>query len=589
LATQRNRPIVPLLVVALAVAAAGWWFVVRPRTGGPAPAPATSTATAPARGGELVASFRSRFTTYNRYVDPTASGDLLAFLTEAALVRVDRRADRLEPWLAESWTESADGLTYTLTLRQGVTFSDGAPFTSADVVFSFKAISDPRTQPPALSDSILVSGKPLVVEAPDPRTVVVRFPERFAPGLRLIDSVPMLPKHKLEAALAAGTFSQAWGASTPPQELAGLGPFVVTEHLPGERLVLARNPHYWRTDASGVQLPYLDTLTVLVIPDQNTEALRMEAGDVDLMSNGDIRPDDYGAFKRVADQGRLRLIEPGFLSTDPNLLWFNLAPARASDPRNRWLRSAALRQAISCAVDRQAIVNAVFLGAAVPIYGPISPANTAWYTPPVNPCVHDLARAKQLLATTGLTDRNGDGMLEDGAGRPAQFSIITQAGHTIRERTTSMLQAQLREVGLKVDVVSLEPGGLQKRWGTQDYDAIYYGVQSGATDPALNMQFWLSSGYLHFWNPGQAKPASDWERQIDALFTRQAATADLGERQRLFAEVERIYSEQMPAIYFVAPKTIIAVSSRVANPTPAPQIPQLLWSVDTLASTARRR
>jgi peptide/nickel transport system substrate-binding protein len=152
-----------------------------------------------------------------------------------------------------------------------------------------------------------------------------------------------------------------------------------------------------------------------------------------------------------------------------------------------------------------------------------------------------------------------------------------------------MIQAQLREVGLQVDVVALEPRGLQQRWGQQDYDAIYYGVQSSATDPALNMQFWLSSGYLHFWNPGQARPGTDWERQIDALLTRQAATADMAERKRLFAEIERLYGEQLPAIYFAAPKTIIAVSARVGNPTPAPQIPQLLWSVDTLTATAARR
>lgn len=560
----------------------------RPRSG-PAPATSRSVATTPARGGELVASFRSPFPTYNRYVDPTAAGDLLAFLTQAPLVRVDRSTDRLEPWLAESWTESPDGLSYTLKLRQGITFSDGVPFTSADVLFSFKALADPRTQPPVLADALLIAGKPVAIDAPDAATVVIRFPERFAPGLRLFDTVPMLPKHKLEAALNAGTFAQAWGASTPPQEVAGLGPFVLVQHQPGERLVFERNPHYWRKDPNGVELPYLDKLTVLVIPDQNTEALRMESGDVDLMSNADIRPEDYAAFKRIADEGRLRLIDAGFFSTDPNLLWFNLAPARAADPRNVWLRSAAFRQAISCAVDRQAIVNAVFLGAAAPIYGPISPANREWYTPPANPCVHDLPRARQLLASAGLRDRNGDGMLEDAAGRPAQFSIITQAGHTIRERTASMIQAQLREVGLQVDVVGLEPRGLQKRWGEQDYDAIYYGVQSSATDPALNMQFWLSSGYVHFWNPGQPKPATDWERQIDELFTRQAGTGDLAERKRIFAEIERIYGEQLPAIYFAAPKTIIAVSSRVVNPTPAPQIPQLLWSVDTLASTGARR
>ena len=346
----------PLLVVLAAILPAvvlGWWLYARP-------SPTSPGGASPAlgRGGELVASFRSPFRTYNRYVDPSATGDLLALLTQASLVRVDRTSDRLEPWLAESWTEAPDGLTYTLKLRPGVTFSDGVPFTSADVVFSFQAIADERTQPPALSDAILVAGKPVVVEAPDPATVVLRFPEKFAPGLRLIDTVPILPKHSLEAAFAAGRFSEAWGAATPPGELAGLGPFVLSQHVAGERLVFSRNPRYWRKDAAGVQLPYLDTLTVLIIPDQNTEALRMESGEIDLMSNGDIRPEDYAAFKRVSDKGRLRLIDAG-IGLDPNLLWFNLTPAHASDPRAPWLHSAAFRHAISCAADREAIVNAV--------------------------------------------------------------------------------------------------------------------------------------------------------------------------------------------------------------------------------------
>ncbi len=586
MAFSRKAPLLSLLATLLAIAGVTWWLAGRAQA--PPAARAATADTAPARGGELVASFRSPVTTYNRYVDPQASGDLLAFLTQAALVRVDRVTDRLEPWLAERWTESDDGLTYTLQLRRGVTFSDGVPFTSADVVFSFAALADPRTQPPALSDALLIGGKPIAVEAPDPTTVVIRFPEKFAPGLRLIDTIPMLPKHKLGAAYAAGTFSEAWGPATPPQDLAGLGPFVLSDHVPGERLVFTRNPHYWRTDARGVPLPYLDKLTVLIIPDQNTEALRLQAGDIDLMSNADIRPEDYATFRRASDDGRLRLIEGG-TGLDPNLLWFNLSPGRTGDPRDPWLRSTAFRQAVSCAVDREAIVNTVFLGAAVSVYGPVTPGNQVWDTPPPDPCVHDLARARALLASVGLTDRDGDGMLEDGAGRPATFSLLSQKGHTIRERTASMIQQQLRAVGLGVDVVLLDAQAIPRRWIEHDYDAIYFGVQSGATDPALNMQFWLSSGYLHFWNPSQPTPATDWERQIDDLMHRQAMTTDQGERRRLFAEAEVLFSTYLPAIYFVAPKTTIAVSARVANPSPAPQIPQLLWSADTLASSAAAR
>ena len=203
--------------------------------------------------------------------------------------------------------------------------------TSADVLFSFRAAYDPRVASP-LASALAVHGKPLDVTAPDARTVVVRFPEPFAPGLRLLDSLPIVPRHKLEAALDAGQFQTAWVPSKPLTDVVGLGPFTLAEHVAGQRLVFARNPHYFRRDAGGVQLPYLDRLTLAVVPDQNTEALRLEASEIDLMSNGDIRPQDYAAFKRLADEGRLRMIEVS-VALDPDFLSFNLRPARLAARR----------------------------------------------------------------------------------------------------------------------------------------------------------------------------------------------------------------------------------------------------------------
>jgi ABC-type transport system substrate-binding protein len=152
-----------------------------------------------------------------------------------------------------------------------------------------------------------------------------------------------------------------------------------------------------------------------------------------------------------------------------------------------------------------------------------------------------------------------------------------------------VLQEQLRQVGLSVDVVLLDPGALVKRWTDEDYDSIYFGVQTSATDPALNPEFWFSAGHFHFWNPGQATPSTDWERRIDDLMRLQSAAPQLADRQRAFAEVQRILSDELPAIYFVAPRLTLAVSTRVTGTQPVPQIPQLLWSADTLAATGPRR
>ena len=142
------------------------------------PPPPTASSSIPARGGELVASIRSEPATYNRYTaaGAAAATDVVTFLTQARLVRVNRATDELEPWLAECWTSSPDGLTHTIMLRPGIQFSDGEPFTSADVLFSFRAAYDPDVASP-LGSALTVHDKPLEVTAPDARTVVVRFPE----------------------------------------------------------------------------------------------------------------------------------------------------------------------------------------------------------------------------------------------------------------------------------------------------------------------------------------------------------------------------------------------------------------------------
>ncbi|MGH9372236.1 MAG: ABC transporter substrate-binding protein [Vicinamibacterales bacterium] len=536
----------------------------------------------PARGGALVASLRSEPGNYNRYFEPSAAADLLALLTHARLVRVNRATDTIEPALAERWEQSADGSRLTLHLRRDVTFSDGVPFTSADVLFSFAVAYDAPGS--VIAEGITVAGHRLEPTAPDSHTVVLQFPTAFAPGLRLLDNLPILPRHKLENAFKAGTTHQAWTPATPLSEIVGLGPFVLSEHTAGQRLVFIRNPHYWRRGDDNAPLPYLERLTVEIIPDQNAEALRLESGATDLMSNGDIRPDDYARFKRLADQGRLRLVDDG-IGLDPNLLWFNLKSAAGKGPRP-WLRRKEFRQALSYGVDRQAIANSVYLGAAVPIYGPVTPRNATWYSSSAPAYPRDLAKARQLLAASGLTDRSGDGALEDATGTPARFSILLQQGVTVRERTVAILQEQLRGLGLGVDVVGVDLGSLFKRWQAGDYDTIFHGLQLSATDPAMNLDFWLSSGSAHVWNPGQPTPATEWERQIDELMRQQASATTLPERQRLFSDVQGLFGEYLPALYFVAPRVTLALSPRVANANPAPQIPQVLWSADTLAVAA---
>jgi peptide/nickel transport system substrate-binding protein len=528
---------------------------------------------------ELVSSLRAEPRTFNRYAGRDWVSELFSQLTQSRLVRINRQTQELEPWLAESWTASPDGLAYTLKLRGGVTFSDGAPFTSADVIFAFKAIYDART-PPILGESIRVGGKTLAVSAPDAGTVVVRFPSPFGPGIRLLDNLPILPRHKLEAALNAGTLAKAWDLATPPSEIVGLGPFVLKTYQPGQRLVFERNPRYWRKDDRGQTLPVLDRLTLEIVPDQNAELMALETGQIDFTQT-EVRPDDYATLKREADANKLVILDLG-VGLDADSFWMNLRPDRPSVAKRPWLLRQELRAAISHAVDRKAFAETVFLGAAVPVYGTVTPGNQRWYSPDLPKFDYDPAAARRLLARLGLSDRNGDGLLEDRAGATAGFTLLTSKGTSALDRGAAFIAQELKKVGLDVTVAALDSGAAVDRIELGDYDAVYFRFLTTDLDPALNIELWVSSGSAHVWNPGQAKPATEWERQVDELMAAQVTALDHARRKALFDQVQKIVAEQQPMIQFAAPRIYLATTTRVVNATPALLRPSILWNPDTL-------
>jgi peptide/nickel transport system substrate-binding protein len=566
--------------VLLAAAAVLWWSARQVDQDESNAARPGAGARAPRRGGQLVASIRAEPRSFNRLLARDQTTDLIDTLTQSPLVRINRATFELEPWLAERWEASADGRSYTLALRRGVEWSDGAPFTSADVVFSARAAFDPAVES-VLASSLLVAGQPVHVAAPDAHTVVVTFAGPSGPGLRLLDQLSILPKHKLEAALARGAFKTAWDTRTDPPEVVGTGAFVLREYQPGQRVVLDRNPRYWRKASDGGPLPYLDRIVLEVVPDQNAELVRLQAGEIDL-TNSELRPEDYVPVRRAEQEGRLRMIELG-IGPDADAFWFCLKPeAKARDPRFTFVQRPEFRRALSHAVDREEFAQAVFLGEAVPVWGPVTPGNTPWFTPNLPRYPYDPARARALLAGIGLEDRNGNGVVEDASGTEARFTVITQRGLGWYERGTAVLREQAARVGIALDIAPLEFGAMITRMLACDYDAIYMRPLATDLDPAGNLDMWLSSGSAHFWNLEQRAPATEWERRIDILMLEQASTVDPGRRRALFEEAQRIFAENLPALYFAAPRLYYAHHTRVIGVVPSILRPPALWNADAL-------
>lgn len=542
-----------------------------------------SQGTKAGRGGRLEVSKSSAPRTFNRLL---SSDDQTSSMTDPMvghLVRTNRETGETEAELAEEWRLSEDGRRLTFRLRSGVEFSDGKPFTADDVLFTFDVINDPRQATP-LSDTFNFQGERVKVEKTDERTVVFTFPIAYAGAVRLFDGVPILPKHILEGPWKEGRFEQAWGLAAAPESVVGLGPFKLKSYVPGERLVLGRNERYWRRSESGEQLPYLDELVFSIDPDRNTQLLRFQRGETDLLSP--VNAEDLPALEAAEREGRIKIYDLG-PSLIRELMWFNLNSGERNgrpvvDPvKLSWFREAKFRQAVSSAIDRGAIVNLVFAGKAAEQYGFLSAGDRRWHNPQVPRYAYDPNRARQLLVEAGFRyqDPEQGGKLLDSGGREVAFTLMTNAGNQLRAKMSALIQSDLAKIGIGVTIAALEPRAMLSRvYETFDYDACLLAIVSGDVDPSSHLNFLLSRGSNHWWHPRQEQPATEWEARIDELMRAQMSAQSDEERKRHFDEVQMILGEQQPFIFLATRHLIVGAKTDLGNLRPALLPDFLLWN-----------
>src|SRR5580700_11130801 len=234
-------------------------------------------------GGHLTIGQRSEPKTLNPVMATDAVSREVIGRLMGDLIEINRSSQQTEPALAKSWKISSDGRTFTLQLRKGIRFSDGFPFDADDVVFSFGVYMDEAVDSPQ-RDLLIIDGKPITVTKVDQYTVRFVLPRPYAAAERLFDGLAMLPKHLLEKPYREGHFAQAWSLNVRASEIAGLGPFRLKEYVPGQRIVLERNPFYWKVDKENQRLPYLDELVFLSVGTEDAQVMRFEAGETDIVS-----------------------------------------------------------------------------------------------------------------------------------------------------------------------------------------------------------------------------------------------------------------------------------------------------------------
>jgi peptide/nickel transport system substrate-binding protein len=532
-------------------------------------------------GGRLVYALRSEPKTLNPVaaVD-VASREVIGRL-QADLIHIDRQTQRAAPALAKSWSVSPDGLHYTLVLRRGLRFSDGRPLDADDVVFTFRCYLDERNASPQ-RDLLVIGGKPVGVRKLDAYRVAFDLAQPYAAAERIFDSLAILPRHLLEKAQEEGRLAAAWGLATPPAEMAGLGPFRLKSYVPGERIVLERNPHYWKVDAAGRTLPYLDELVFLLVPSDDAQVVRFKAGETDVISR--LSAPNFALLSAEASKAR-RLQDLG-AGLDYTFLFFNLndvdaAKLPAVARKQAWFKQTAFRQAVSAALDRQGMVRLVYEGRATPLAGHVTPGNRLWLNAALPRPQRSLARARELLGRAGFVTRNGQ--LRDAAGTPVTFTIVTNAANAARVQMATIIQDDLREIGMQAQVVPLENRALLDRvLKSHDYDAAVMAVAGGDADPNGEMNVWVSSGPTHLWRVGAPAPMGPWEKEIDDLMERQLVTLDGAARKRLYDRVQQLVADNLPMIPLVSPNVLVGAKSGLGNFRPAILDPQVLWNVDEL-------
>ena len=460
----------------------------------------------------------------------SASSDINR-LVYNGLIRYDKDL-RLEGELAESWEISEDNLTFTFHLRKGVTWHDGSPFTSADVLFTYEMYINPDVPTSYAEDFLQVAS----AETPDPYTFRVTYEKPYAPALESWGT-PIHPKH-----LLAGQDVTKSPLSRSP---IGTGPYRFVKWVAGEKVELLANPDYFEGQ------PYIHRVVYRVIPDTSTQFLELQAGGLDLMSLTPIQyktQTDSPAFTRNFNKYR-------YLSFSYTYLGYNLIKPLFQDIR--------VRQAISYAIDKQEIIEGVLLGLGHVATGPYKP-DTWVYNADVKRYPYNPETARKLLAEAGWTDSNGDGVL-DKNGEPLAFTIVTNQGNDLRSKTAEIIQRRLKEVGIRIEIRIVEWATFLKEFiFPGNFDATILGWSGGPEPDQFNI--WHSSktaprelNFIKYSNP-----------EVDDLLETGRRTFDLEKRKEIYDRFQEILADEQPYTFLYVGEALPAVARRFRGITPAP-------------------
>ncbi len=449
------------------------------------------------------------------------------------LLKYDKNLD-LEGELAESWIISPDQKTITFKLKPNLKWADGKALTSDDVLFTWKLVTDEKTRSPYASDYQLVKN----AVAPDTQTFSVTYKKAYAPALDSWSGLQILPKHLLE--------KQDIHTTTFARHPVGSHYYKLDGWTHGENLKLSRNP------TSVMGQAKIDKLVTRIIPDNSAQFLELMADNIDSMG---LDPIKYSRIIPARPELQKKLALYKELGNSYTYMGFNLKHKPFDDVR--------VRKAINYAIDKQEIIDGVYLGLGINIASPYKPG-TRWSNPELKPYEYDVKKAKALLKEAGFVDLDGDGILERD-GKPFAFEIITNQNKE-REKSAVLIQRRLKDVGIDVKIRAIEWASFISRFiKTGDFDVVVLGWGLGLDPDQFNI--WHSSqnqpgqfNFIHYNNP-----------KIDALLEQGRLELNPDKRMKIYHEFAKVLLEDSPIVYLSAGYGLTAIHKRVKGiDTPAP-------------------
>jgi len=521
----------------------------------------------------------------------TSTGAFVGYLFEG-LMDLDPVTNEVIPHLAKRWEHSEDYYEWTFYLRDDVTWFDGEKFTAADVEFTLNDVIYNDEIPSNAKSGLKiemknpetgdVTLKNIKVEVIDDYTIKFILPDLFAPVLRQL-TFSIFPKHILKKYVDDGTFNDQWGVDTDPRLIIGTGAFKLVEYKPGEGARLERNPNYWKKDAAGNALPYLDGIHIQIKQSEETILMAFQAGEIDTYGvPGDKLKILLAAEKEKKEKNeevnfKIFMLGPAFGS---QFLVFNVNEGEnngkpfVKEFQRKWFEGEngrKFRWALSYVLDRDAMVEIAANGLGYPQWGLMSPSSR-WYHDGVTEHItkYSKEKAEELLDEIGFIDRDNDGIREDASPKhhPIEFRLTTSSEGDVRTKLCEMIKEAFEGIGLKVNYRPVPFNELVKSLTDEyDWDAILIGLTGGG-DPHSGANIWRTSGNLHMWYPHQETPATAWEEEIDRLFREGAREMDEDKRREIYNEFQMIIAYQKPMIYTYLAERINAFHKRLGNVTP---------------------